>query len=110
MRVPNAGSAEIDIRKLRDYVLNPLHPNGKHKAILWKAALGITADDAEELARILLIAVKENDAVTGRFDRYGQRYAVDFSLEWNGKTAIIRTGWIILHETNFPRLVTAYPK
>lgn len=110
MRVPNAEFAVIDIRKLRNYVLDPLHSNGKHKAILWKSALGITADDAEELSRILLIAVIENDAVAGKFDRYGQRYTVDFSLEWSGKTAIIRTGWIISHETNIPRLTTAYPR
>jgi hypothetical protein len=110
MRVPNAELAEIDIRKLREYVLDPLHPNGKHKAILWKSALGITARHAERLSRLLLTAVTENDAVAGKFDRFGQRYTVDFSLEWNGKTAIIRTGWIISHGTKIPRLTTAYPR
>lgn len=110
MRVPNADLADIDIRKLRDYVLDPLHPNGKHKAILWKSALGITAEDADQLSHILLVAVVENEAVAGRFDRYGQRYTVDFSLEWKGKTAIIRTGWIISHGTSVPRLTTAYPR
>jgi len=98
------------MRKLRDYVLDPSHPNGKHKAILWKSALGITAEDAEEISRKLLLAVAENDAVAGRFDRFGQRYTVDFSLEWNGKTAIIRSGWIISHGTKTPRLTTAYPR
>jgi len=110
MLVPNAELAEIDIRKLRDYVLDPLHPNGKHKAILWKSALRITADDAEELSRSLLAAVAQNDSVAGKFDRFGQRYTVDFFLEWKGKTAIIRTGWIISHGTKIPRLATAYPR
>jgi hypothetical protein len=110
MLLPNADQAEIDIRKLRDYVLNPLHANGKHKAVIWKSALGITAVDAEELREVLLIAVMENEAVPGRFDKYGQRYTVDLSLMWKDKSAIIRTGWIIEHGTDTPRLTTAYPR
>lgn len=110
MRLPNADRAEIDIRKLRDYVLNPLHANGKHKAVTWRSTLGITAVDAEELRNVLLVAVVENEAVPGRFDRYGQRYTVDLSLEWNGKNAIIRTGWILEHGNSIPRLTTAYPR
>lgn len=60
MRVPFAENAEIDIRKLTEYVLNPGHPNGKHKAILWSSALGVTAEDAEELSAELLSAVRFN--------------------------------------------------
>ena len=110
MRVPFAENAEIDIRKLRDYALNPNHANGKHKAILWESALEITAEQAEEVAAILLEAVRTNEARPGRFDVYGQRYTVDFLLEWKGRSAIIRSGWIIAHGSNIPRLTTAFPK
>ncbi len=48
MIVPNAERAVVDIRKLRDYCLNPLHDDGKHKARLF-AAVDITANDAQTL-------------------------------------------------------------
>ena len=50
MRIPNAENAMVDIRKLRDYCMNPLHPEGKHKARLFAAALGMTDADAERCA------------------------------------------------------------
>lgn len=52
MRLPNLEHAVIDIEKLRAYVLNPLHPEGRHKARVFLAALGVSADDATWLARL----------------------------------------------------------
>ncbi|MGH9799907.1 MAG: DUF6883 domain-containing protein, partial [Blastocatellia bacterium] len=66
MKIPNAEFAVVDIRKLRDYCLNPLHDEGKHKARLFATILGINADDAEELREVLLVAVKTRDAQLGR--------------------------------------------
>lgn len=109
MIVPNAEFAVVDIRKLRNYCLDPTHPEGKHKARLFEAALGMTAEDAEELRDILLEIVKTHDARLGRRDNYGQRYIVDFVLEWRGRRAMIRSGWIIEHNSNTPRLTTCYP-
>jgi filamentous hemagglutinin len=36
----NANRAIIDERKVRDYLLNPLHARGGHKARMFAAALG----------------------------------------------------------------------
>jgi hypothetical protein len=77
MRVPYADHAQVDIRKLRDYTLNPDHPEGKHKARLFASILNFTAEDAEMLQELLLNAILENDAQFGRLDEYGQRYTVD---------------------------------
>ena len=109
MRIPHAEGAEVDIRKLRDYCLNPEHPEGKHKARLFAAAVGMTIIDAPDLRRALLEIVQTNDAELGLRDDYGQRYTVDFLLEWRGKQAIIRSGWIIEHDSDAPRLTTCYP-
>jgi hypothetical protein len=65
MIIGQAHRAEIDIRKLRDYCLNPLHDEGKHKARVFAAALGMTATDAESLRDILLEVVKTHDAQVG---------------------------------------------
>ena len=109
MIVPNAAKAKVDIRKLTEYVLNPAHDDGKHKARLFKSALNLTAQDAESLQIALLEAVKNVDCVVGKFDRFGQRYTVDFLFKWQGKSAIIRSGWIIEHNSDIPRLTTCYP-
>jgi hypothetical protein len=109
MRIPNAEHAVVDIRKLSDYCLNPMHDEGKHKARLFAAALGMTANDADELRDALLQAVKTHNAQLGRRDEYGQRYIVDFMLQWRGKQAMIRSAWIIEHDSDTPKLTTCYP-
>lgn len=108
MPIPNADRAVVDIRKLRDYCLNPLHDEGKHKARLF-SAVGITTDDAEELRDILLQVVRTYEAQLGRRDAYGQRYIMDFPLERLSKRIMIRSGWIIEHGLDTPRLTTCYP-
>jgi Domain of unknown function (DUF6883) len=109
MTLPNAERAIVDIRKLRDYCLNPLHDEGQHKARLFATTLGMTADNAEDLRDLLLEAVTTYEAHLGRMDTYGQRYTVDCQVVWQGKRAMIRSGWIIEHHTDVPRLTTCYP-
>jgi len=109
MIIPNAEQAVVDIRKLRNYCLDPTHDEGKHKARLFKAKLGMTANEADLLRELLLKIVKTHEAQLGRRDEWGQRYTLEFLLEWQGKQAIIRTGWIIEHGTTIPKLTTCYP-
>ncbi|WP_017318491.1 DUF6883 domain-containing protein [Mastigocladopsis repens] len=109
MLIPNAGNAVVDIRKLRDYCLNPEHDDGKHKARLFASILGMTADNAEELRQILLEVVKTQEAHLGRRDEFGQRYTLDFTIEWQNRSATLRSGWIIEHGSEIPRLTTCYP-
>jgi len=45
----------------------------------------------------------------GGRDGYGQRYRLDFVLEWKGRISTIRSGWIIEHNSDRPRLTTCYP-
>lgn len=108
MKIPNANRAVVDIRKLHDYSLNTTHRTGKHKARMFITALDITVDDAEALHDILLQAVREYDAKLGLKDSYGQRYQLDFTLEWKGKRAVIRSAWIIEHNIPYPKLTSCY--
>ena len=107
--IPNAEKAVVDIRKLRDYCLNPGHDEGKHKAPLFSSILGMTADNAEELRQILLEVVKTHETQLRRQDEFGQRYTLDFFLEWENRSATIRSGWIVEHGSDIPRLTTCYP-
>jgi hypothetical protein len=109
VKIPNAENAFVDIRKLRDYSLNPEHRVGKHKARLFSALLGMSMDDAEELRNILLQVVKTHDAALGSKDKHGQRYRIDFTLTWRGRDATVRSTWTIRSDEDFPRLVTCFP-
>jgi hypothetical protein len=109
MLIPNAENAVAAIRKLRDYCLNLEHNDGKHKARLFSSILGMTADNAEELRQTLLEVVKVQEAQLGRRDEFGQRYTLDFTVEWQNRSATLRSGWIIEHGSEIPKLTTCYP-
>ena len=113
MKLPNGENAVVDIAKLRDYCLNPNHPEGKHKARRFKEKLGFEMNDAERLRQAILEAILTVDATERRPTPYGRRFTVDFSLSVpEGKyilsTALVRTAWIIRNEEDFPRLTTCF--
>ncbi|MEH2293465.1 DUF6883 domain-containing protein [Nostoc sp.] len=64
---------------------------------------------AEELCHILLEIVKTHELKLGRRDAFGQRYTLDFTLEWQDRSATIRSGCIIQEGSDVPRLTTCYP-
>ncbi len=67
------------------------------------------ADNAEELRQILLQVVKTHEAKLGRLDQFGQRYTLDFAIEWHNRNGVLRSGWIIEQGSEIPRLTTCYP-
>jgi uncharacterized protein DUF6883 len=80
MTLPNAERAVVAIGKLRDYCLNSEHRRGRHKARVFAAVFGLTAEDAEELRQAVLQAARTYDAAAADDDEYGQRYVLDFPL------------------------------
>src|SRR6266404_406005 len=103
MKLPHADHAKIEIAKLRDYCLNPLHPEGKHKARVFAAALGFSPSDAEKLRALIVAAISTEDAITGATDEHGARYVVDFSTQGLRGMVTIRTAWIIDRDETVPR-------
>lgn len=108
MQLPNGENAIVDIKKLRDYCLNPDNPRGGNKARVFAAALGLTAQDAETLRQCLLEGARIGEAVPGELDLYVQRYIIDFEMTTTQGSALIKSAWIILHTESDPRLVTCY--
>ncbi|MBL8132169.1 MAG: hypothetical protein JNL42_09960 [Anaerolineae bacterium] len=108
MKVPNADRAYADPHKIADYLLNPEHERGKHKARVFASVLGIERSDAEALRHILVQIVKTEEAVPGEADEYGQRYVIDFVLYWHEREALTRSTWIIRTGEDFPRLTSCY--
>ena|SRR5438552_1829984 len=108
MKLPNGESAVVDIVKLREYCLSLEHPRGHHKARVFAAVLGLTADHAEQLREALLEAARISDAKTADQDAYGQRYVIDFIMNGPGGEAQVRSSWIVRTEEVFPRLTSCY--
>ena len=68
-KLPNAERVEVPIEKLRDYALNPLHDEGKHKARVFLATLGFTYADAETLRELVERAGKRKKQCPANFCR-----------------------------------------
>jgi Domain of unknown function (DUF4926) len=94
MRLPGGDRAIVDIRKLRDYWLSPLHLRGRHKARVFKEAIGVGQADAEWLRDILRDGARTNEAIHLGQDAYGTRWCVDIIVTRGGRTATVRTIWI----------------
>ncbi|GAB2566093.1 DUF6883 domain-containing protein [Spirosoma areae] len=108
MLLPFAEKAHIDDQKLVGYCLSETHTTGKHKARVFKSALGLTAVDYLLLKDSILTAVLLNESHFTGTNQQGDLYVVDFSMTHQHKTAVIRTAWIILFGESFPRLVSCY--
>ena len=108
MQVPNDGSAIVDERKVRDYLLSSSHPVGRYKARFF-ASLGYEHNDAARLVSDLL-AILANEVSNTVVNDYGTKYVVPGELTApDGTSKSVVTVWIILEGENVPRLVTAYP-
>lgn len=108
MRLPNGEKAVVNIVKLRDYCLNPGHPEGRHKARVFRSALGIGPEGAAGLRNRLRAAARIEEVRAAEVDQYGSRYVLDFTMRYREREAIVRAAWIIRASEDFPRLTSCY--
>lgn len=108
MKLPNGDRAFVDIAKLRDYSLDPAHKEGRHKARVFAAALGLTRNDVDWLHGQLLAAARTSDCRPGRKTEHGQRYLLDCTWAHRDKSARLRSVWNVRPNEDFPRLITCY--
>lgn len=105
-KLPNYAQARVPLPKLATYALNPAHPVGKHKARVFRAALGLTQADAVFLQREILRAAHTHDAVPEAPSPYGDRYLINFDLQTEAGRATVRTAWLIPYGDDAPHLTT----
>ncbi len=109
--LPRADEAHVPLEKLAGYCLNTDHPGGKHKARVFKSALGITAADASFLRDQILEAI-QTTPISGidTTSPFGILYAVRVSIDGlNGAIHPVITAWFIgVDDEDPPRLVSAY--
>ena len=70
---------------------------------------GYTVDNAEDLIKNIYQNLSRYPAKMRSNTKYGQPFEVTMRLLGpNGKSAKVKTGWIINNGENHPRLVTAF--
>jgi hypothetical protein len=107
-RLPNGDRAQVDISKLRDYCLNPMHPRGRHKAHVFREALGLTQANAFELRSSILKAAQIEPARELAPDAWGRRWELDFAVSRQNRGAVIRTRWLVRSGEIYPRFVSGW--
>src|SRR5687768_15874781 len=107
-RLPNIDGAILEIGKLADYCLNPFHPRGRHKARVFRQALGVEQGDASWLRDAILAALPNTDATELDLDEQGRRWRVDMILARQNRRVVVRTIWIVRTGEQTPRFVTCW--
>ena len=108
MQLPNGDRADLGT-KIEDYVLNPAHWEGRHKARVFESVLGITLANKEILRDAILSVAANSDQVQTLGDNgHGMVYMMRFSLETARGSATVLTAWIVRRKEDFPRLITCY--
>jgi hypothetical protein len=75
---------------------------------VFAAALGLTADRAEDLRAAVLAAVRAREASAVKQDMHGQHYVVDFPMTTPVGRALVPSSWIVRDGEDFPRLTSCY--
>lgn len=108
--LPNALAAVVEPAKVRDYLLSPIHPVGRFKAVAF-FALGYTQQEWSKLRDDLLNHAVVGEAVPGERNTYGQKYTVGGTLTGpNGRSRRFISVWLVESFSSTPRFVTAYPE
>src|SRR5688572_12912823 len=86
--LPNRERAIVDLRKLSDYCLDPTHLRGRHKARVFREALGIARSDASWLREIVLRNIQTEEAIAIDADEFGGRWRVDLTVTRHSRTDV----------------------
>jgi len=105
---PNPELAEIERRKITDYLLSRTHPVGRGKASFFEK-LGFDAGEPAALESALRELAQNPIATKTQDTGFGMKYIVDGDLRGPAGNAALRSIWIVDRGSNVARFVTAYP-
>ena len=103
-RLPRSDQAILDIRKIEDYCLSPTYPRGRHKARVFREALDLQQSDAAWLRDALLEAASSGEALHLATDAWGSHWRLDVTIGRHGRSAVVRTIWLVRTGENAPSL------
>ena len=104
----NAALAVIDARKFTSYCLNPDSRQGRHKARVFKTALGYDLGNYLDLIDFVRKGILTQEAEYQGETAHGRRWRVDLTITGPSGRATVRTSWLYEKGNDVPRLTTAY--
>lgn len=109
MYMPDRENATVEDSKIREYLLNPQHPDGGSKAMFFLRA-GFGPEQDGEFRELLLEHATRHQVSKTEQTRFGTKYIIDGPAEAPGHFLFhLRTVWIAAVGSGHPKLVTAYP-
>ncbi len=102
----NATKARIPPFKLLGYALDPDHPRGGHKALVFERVLGYNRDNAAELEAAIREGILTTEAQMRRSQRHGLEFIVDLVIQRPRGRGTDR--WIYENDDGFPTLTTVF--
>jgi hypothetical protein len=109
VKLPHSDSVQIDLRKVRDYLLSPMHPVGRFKARVFKA-LGFGAATIDAFVAEVRRIASEGDVSEVEDIDFGRKYTVLGELRGSNGSARVLTVWIQDSGRQDVRLVTVRPE
>jgi hypothetical protein len=109
VKLPRADRVRIDMRKVSDYLLSPMHPVGRFKAWVFRALGFEQATIAAFVAEVRRIAAEGEVAEVEDFE-FGRKYTVPGELKGPRGAARVVTVWIQEAGREDVRLVTVHPE
>ena len=107
--LPGYEFAVIPEGKLRGYALNPEHETGKHKARVFRSALGFQQQDWRLLHDQIMEGLPESEAILRNETAKWQNWTVPILVPGrNSRRGYVTTGWVVKADNERPQLTTAY--
>lgn len=109
-RLRHSADLIFDVRKIEDHCLSPTHPRERHEARVFRQALDFERGDADAawLRDILLEAARSEEAQQIVANEWGVQWRLDVTVRRRGKSAVVRTIWIVRAGEDIPRFVTCW--
>jgi len=109
MKLPNSINSYIIKEKLSKYLLNFNHDVGKSKA-LYFSKFGFNIKNIDDFEKSLLQHSIDREIFSTSEDTFGINYKLKCNINNpDNRNPCIITIWIIEHNSNTPRFITAYP-
>lgn len=107
--LPNGDRAVVDLAKLYDYCLNPYHQDGK---LVKNSEWSLSGEHRRSGGGCLQYALAQPFGIGPAHSQRGLENTglADFVLTTASGSAVVRSGWIVRHGEDSPRLTTCYVK
>ena len=110
LNLPNVHYARVEREKVVDYLLSTTNPRGRSKGAFF-LRFGFSVASWQRFADALKLQGSAHEVAITIEISHGPRYFVDGIIETlDGRNPFVWTVWQVDSGSDYPRLITAYPR